>query len=286
MRSLIACTLLIGLTTVAFAWKPKSKAVGRGEKTLELDSDKLTESSGLAFSHVDDECVWSHNDSGGAARLYAFNEKGDCCGRLTLEDVKAVDWEDMASFVDGVPRLIIADVGDNSARRGSVSLYLLDEPNPKKKTKVGSFHHLKVQYADGGRDCESVAVDVANRRILLLSKSPFGGSLHSLPLPGRSEDSVRSKVVATRIGSVPLPMATGMDFDPATGDLWVTSYFQAFCFPAPKPIEERVKELPRGYNLPKLRQIEAIAVDDKSRVWVTSEGSPTKMRRLQVDEIE
>ena len=49
MRVLLACLLVLGLTSISKAWKPKSKSVARGEKTLELDEDKLTESSGVGF---------------------------------------------------------------------------------------------------------------------------------------------------------------------------------------------------------------------------------------------
>ncbi|MEL6110232.1 MAG: hypothetical protein AAFU85_29840, partial [Planctomycetota bacterium] len=263
-------------------WEPKSKSVARGEQTLELDSGKLTESSGLVFSRVNDTCIWSHNDSGGKARLYAFDEKGESCGRLTLEDASAVDWEDIAGYTDEVPRLLIADVGDNQARRDTVSLYLIDEPDPTEKTESAAYQHLKVRYEDGSRNCESVAVEMSNRRILLVSKSPLGASLHEVPLPPRSTDDgpVHLDVVAKRIGSLPLPMATGMDLDPSSGDLWVTSYFQAFCFRGPEPIEDRIKTTPEGFKLPRLKQIEAIAVDGNGRVWVTSEGKPTKMRRV------
>ena len=219
--------------------------------------------------------------------MFAFDEKGEACGRLTLEGVDAVDWEDVAAYIDEVPRLLIADVGDNDARRKSVSLYLVDEPKPTKKTETKSYHHLNVRYEDGSRNCESVAVDVANRRILLLSKSKLAASLHSIPLPARSETDndkpTHQEVIAKRIGSMALPMATGMDLDPDSGDLWITSYFQAFCFRGGRPIEDRLQSLPLAVKLPKLKQIEAIAIDDKGRVWVTSEGKPAKMRRVLVD---
>ena len=270
----------------ANAWEPKSKAVARGEKALALKSEKLTESSGLAFSQVDEDCFWSHNDSGGKARLFAFDEKGDLCGRLTLKDVKARDWEDIAAYRDEVPRLVIADVGDNESKRESVSLYLLDEPNPKKKHEVESFQHIEVRYEGGARNCESVAVDGPNRRILLLSKSHFVASLHEVPLPARSagDGPIHSTAVARRIADAAIPMATGMDLHRETGDLWITNYFQAIYFSGPKPIEKRLSAAAKPIALPKLKQIEAIAVDDKGRVWVTSEGKPTWMHRVLLRE--
>lgn len=299
--------LTVGLATLfcfttgnATAWQPSSKSVVSGEKYLKLDSKKVTESSGLAFSGVNEDCVWTHNDSGGKPRLYAFGKKGKASGHVTLEGIKANDWEDMASYVDVVPRLLVADVGDNQTRRDTVSIYLFDEPNPKKKTELGSFQQLIVRYADGPRNCESVAVDLSGRRILLLSKSILFATVHEIPLPARNELSaavdasggvVRMNVTAKPVARLALPMATGMDVCPVTGDIWVCSYLHAFRFPAGQdesqelrntPMDARkvFSQLPQQVDLPKLRQVEAIAVDEQARVWVTSEGGPTLLQRV------
>jgi hypothetical protein len=272
----------------ASSWEPKSRAVARGESPLELRSKALTESSGLAFSYRDKECVWSHNDSGDKARLFAFSSNGKCCGRADLIGVNADDWEDMASFDDGGPRLIVADVGDNSSKRKSVSLYLFDEPDPREKTKIRSYQHLVVRYADGPQNCESVAVDVANRRILLIQKSPVVATVHEIPLPlppsGREADAAVTKIEvdAEIIQRLAIPMTTGMDLCRITGDLWIASYLHAFRYPADRrmTLETRLSQIPQMVELPDLKQVEAIAIDDLGRIWVTSEGEPARIQRV------
>jgi hypothetical protein len=75
-----------------------------------------------------------------------------------------------------------------------------------------------------------------------------------------------------------------MDIDPATGSLWVTSYFQAFEFPSEQPnrsLASLFDQTPALHQLPRWKQIEAIAVDPDSRVWVTSEGKPARIGRLR-----
>lgn len=274
----------------AIAWEPESKLVVAGKDSLPIAAAALTESSGLAFSHVDARCGWSHNDSGGKARLFAFGADGKYCGRIALRGVKANDWEDMASFVDEVPRLLIADVGDNDAERKSVSIYIFDEPNPQQRTTVAAYQHLVVRYAGGPQNCEAVAVDMANRRILLLEKSALVATLHQLDLPPRDAgESSQGKVVkidalAIPVQRIAIPLATGMDFCPQTGDLWISNYLQAFCYPfhPRNGLAVRLREVPKMLDLPKLKQVEAIAIDDQGRVWVTSEGKPAKMQRVMV----
>ncbi|KAA5545134.1 hypothetical protein FYK55_05515 [Roseiconus nitratireducens] len=273
-------------TAVLHAWEPSDSAVARGESALELVCPLLSESSGLAFSGVDRSCFWTHNDSGDQARMFAFDADGTCCGQLTLANVDAVDWEDAASFRDDqVSRLLVADVGDNDGRRRSVVLYLFDEPDPRSESRVKAFQTLEVTYADGPHDCEAVAVDPANRRILMLTKSVLFTKLYELPLPARGAAGAKGgvrRLVAKPVGAVAIPLASGMDRCPLTGDLWVTGYLQAFRFKVPEDasLVTTIRQVPQVIDLPKLRQVEAIAVDDRGQVWVTSEGRPAKLQRL------
>jgi len=92
-------------------------------------------------------------------------------------------------------------------------------------------------------------------------------------------------VVARRIGTLPLSLATAMDIDDTNGDVWVTNYFQAFCFRCTDrtlPIQQQLQQLPKPQELPRWRQIEAIAVDSGLQLWVTSEGSPAPLGRIPI----
>ena len=259
-----------------------------------LDEPRLTESSGLAFSGVRAGHVWTHNDSGGRPRLFAFDAAtGRKTGECRLLGAEAVDWEDLAAFrQDDIPRLIVADVGDNRSRRDSVVLYLLDEPDPAETQGVASWDRLVVRYPDGPRDCEAVAVDPARGVILMLEKSwtPVAG-IYTLPLPDRdaAADSARTpagrtrELTARRIGQLYLPLITAADFDPVSGDVWVSGYFQAFgyaCENRDEDLRSQFGRLPHACGLPRWRQIEAIAVQEAGRVWVTTEGAPAKLGRL------
>ena len=255
-------------------------------ESVVLDEPELTESSGLARSDRTRNRFWSHNDSGGETRIYAFNAWGRKTGQCQLISITAEDWEDMASYTDdGVARLLVADCGDNDAKRDSVSLYLLDEPDPDQSTRTNKIQKMSVGYPDGPRDCEAVAVDQKRKQIVLIAKSrlPAAG-IYALPLPTRNMNpTVAEKVTASRLGTLPLSMITAMDLDPISGDIWVINYFQAFqfrCLDRYEPIAKQLARIPQAFDLPRLKQIEAVAVDRSQSVWVTSEGLPARMVRL------
>ena len=107
--------------------------------------------------------------------------------------------------------------------------------------------------------------------------------VYTLPLPDSDRDSGEKEVTAKKIGTVALPLVTGADVDQVTGDLWVTTYFQAFQFRLSdrmQPLREQIRKLPQAVDLPKWEQVEAVAVDSDQNVWITSEGSPTPLGRL------
>jgi hypothetical protein len=256
---------------------------------VSLDETELNESSGLALSRRRQNHFWSHNDSGAKARLYAFDSRGRKTGQIKLKSEESVDWEDMASFTDhGVPRLLVADCGDNQANRASITLHLLDEPDPTRSTSPKHTQTISVTYPDGPRDCEAVAVDPYRRQIVLISKAKLpAAGVYVIPLPERVTKSTQATVMARRIGTLPLPMVTAMDIHQPSGDIWVVSYFHAFrfrCAARNVSIARQLTLLPESHELPRWKQIESVAVDAENDIWVTSEGSPAPLGRLPQNE--
>ena len=265
---------------------PLDKDNARVEKVIRLHESRLTESSGLAFSNHTEGLFWTHNDSGGEARLFAFDQSGASTGVCELDDVNAKDWEDVAAFqFGGEDYLIAADFGDNLSQRKDVELYLFKEPNPRKKKEIKNYLTFKLKYVDGAHNCEAIAVDPDQRKVFLVTKKklPVAG-VYEFELPETLDLKSRSvvKKVANRIGTVNVPMISAMDFDPASGDAWVINYFHAFRFPATASRVEQFKQTPTVFELPHWKQIEAVAVDSKQKVWVTTEGKSTPMGRLSL----
>jgi len=280
-----------------------------------LANPKLSETSGLAPSRILDDQLWALNDSGKKPRLYALGTDGSDRGFVLVEGVDAVDWEDLASFEwQGHSYLVVADTGDNFSWRRSVELLLIPEPRlagerfPPGAT-VGVARRIRFRFEDGPRDCEAVAVDVAGRRALLLSKRTEPPVLYELPLPlgeradTEAEDAGAPAVqVARRLGQVPgippptrddveqsrwlgryrsMPTGLALSWDGALAA--VVTYKDAYLF-AREPDEPWAAALARAparIPLPRMRQAEAIAFAAHSRgLFVTSEKRPAPLFRL------
>jgi hypothetical protein len=74
--------------------------------------------------------IWSQNDSGDAAMLYAIDLKGTLLAKVAVLDVVAVDWEDVAAGPCpeevSQPCLYIGDTGNNNQSRDIVSVFTED----------------------------------------------------------------------------------------------------------------------------------------------------------------
>ena len=180
----------------------------------------LNEISGVASSYNTPETFWVHNDSGDTPRIFLVDKAGNTLTQGTITNASANDWEDIASFqLNGISYLIIADIGDNASSRPQCSLYIIEEPTYNSSGINPSSYSIKRRinftYDTGSQDCESIAVDVQSRKIILVSKTSYGGSqkiryVHELPL---SVSSGTVSLVAQKIQqfSTIAETTTGMD---------------------------------------------------------------------------
>ena len=118
------------------AQETKTDSPSLFRRTGVIESKKITESSGVAFSHYDSDHFWTINDSGQDVELYYLSQTGTLVGELKLKSARNEDWESLAAFKIGdAPYLLIADVGDNNVNRASCQLYVFRNPTsePGKK---------------------------------------------------------------------------------------------------------------------------------------------------------
>lgn len=278
-------------------------SAGTAEPRLEITGriafDDVDEASGLARSQRARNVYWVHNDDG-KPRVYAIDDVGQRVGRLTLDDIKNRDWEDISSFtLDDTPYLLIADVGDNMRQRKSVYLYVVEEPDLADDDKVREkpAWEIKLRYPDGPRDVESVAVDVDNERVLLLSKRNLPPVLYSVPLRP-AEDTV----IATRLGeirSLPPPRRADVIAAPKTKDWhWqptamdilddtaIVMTYRALYVYARQAGEDWLDALnrrPRRISLGRIPNAEAVVIDHNgSNVYVTIEKKNAPLYRAPI----
>ena len=258
----------------------------------------LGEVSGIAASRINKDILWVINDSGNSASVYALNSAGRLVGTLDIQGVSNNDWEDIASFeYEGKSYILVADVGDNFARRSKCFLHLIEEPGMEKITGVSSFAikpswSITYTYEDGPRDCESVAVDTMAGKILLLSKRDMPPVLYELPL------AADKNAVAKRLTEIkPLPqrtdeimdfsvssnMTTAMDLSADGLSAVVLTYGNAFYYEK-KPSEkwsDVFTGAPMEITVPRMKQAESICFSkDGSAIYVTSEQIPAPLYKL------
>ena len=183
-----------------------------------IEDPAIREASGLARSHREENILWIINDNGAKEWVHAISLRGARRGEFDLKKSDNKDWEDLASFeLDGEPYLLIADIGDNDAKRKSRTLYIVEEPAAKKKDKAKIAWRVKFKFPNGPRDAESAAVDVENQRTLILSKRDIPPALYDVPLQPDTDEIITARWLGT-IKSLPAPSRQDVEFAPKTKD--------------------------------------------------------------------
>lgn len=176
----------------------------------------LDESSALVVSVARPGVLWTLNDSGNPAELFAVDTSGALLGRLRVTGATNFDWEALTSGPcpahrpSGPPAdcLYIGDIGDNSRIRDHVTIYRVTEPDPAHDTTVPVLDSLRFVYPDSARDAESMVV-APNGDIWIVSKERIRAPrLYRIPA---SAWRSRRIVVARSYGSLPIPSASGVE---------------------------------------------------------------------------
>lgn len=171
------------------------------ELSGQLEDATIREASGLARSHRTPGVLWINNDNGAKEILHAVDFAGARLGEFDLKKSRNKDWEDLASFrLDDVPYLMVADIGDNDARRSHRTLYFVEEPVAEKDGKAKLAWQVDFRYPDGARDAESAALDVEAQQALVLSKRDLPPRLYSVPM--RAQSDTEEPLVATLLGTI------------------------------------------------------------------------------------
>lgn len=269
-----------------------SLADGPGTLVTELRSKTVNESSGLVLASTPDH-YWTHNDSGGAAELYAFDATGALTATWVLAGLQAVDWEELAAFErDGKRWLLVADTGDNKRVRDRVTLHLVEEPPTDRSGTAPVARTLAFRYPDGPHDCEAVTVDAAQGTIALITKERGDGiRVYTLPLDPPGKNVLTATQVATLdlapAGDLSGRRVVAMDTSPDGTRVGLLTYTRAWIY-AREPGEDWAATFGRApshqLELPILQQGEALAFDrDGTRLLLTSEGVPMPLVALPLD---
>lgn len=185
------------------------KQIGTVQTTL------IAEASGIVASRKNPGVLWVHNDSGDAARVYAINIEGKLLGIYRINEAHCNDWEDIAIGPGPVLQreyLYIGDIGDNRAKRPSLTVYRVPEPriDPNHvlaEMEIGPADPIHLVYPDGSKDAETLMVDPLNGDIYVITKRELFCRVYRVPCP----QSVKKPIVMDLVATLPWGLAVGGD---------------------------------------------------------------------------
>ena len=213
--------IIIVILTIIFISNSFAQDFGERVDMGIIESDLITEASGIAASRKNPGVFWTHNDSGGKNRIFAFNSSGKHLGTYTIALIQNRDWEDIAvgPGPDGEQYIYIADIGDNSVRYDVKYIYRIREPHVSADqepidTVLYNAENHPFQYVDGNRNAETLMIDPLTLDIFIASKESLTKVYH-LPWPYTFYSAPTLNVDTLEIGThILISTAEGGDISP------------------------------------------------------------------------
>ncbi len=247
-------------------------------RTQILQTDRIPEASGIAQSLINENVLYTHNDSGGEASVFAIDTQGRLLAELVIEGAKNRDWEDIATAFDpkdGQAYIYIGEIGDNGARHTSVKIYRAPEPVITKADSIYQISDVQtysIVYEDGARDAEALFVEPETGDIYIISKREESVGIYQVSYP----QSTLKVNTAKKLGTMNMSWVTAADISPDGKYILVKNYPGIRRYKkgkrrsVQKALSGKGKSMP--YNLEP--QGEAVCFDSKGRGYYTlSEAS-------------
>ena len=268
-----------------------------------LKARGVTESSGVAASHLAPGVFWTHNDSGDGPYVYAFDRGGNDRGVWRVTGAAARDWEDIAAGpgpVAGRQYLYVGDIGNNEGTRAQVVVYRFPEPAVTTAVSAASgaepmlteaAEAITLRYPDGRYDAETLMVHPQTGDVYVITKpgfAPAGVYKLSAPQPVSGTHTLR------RVGTVGAPgivagAFTGGDISPDGRRVVLCDYEGGYELELPGGHSDSEFDLiwsqpPAPVSLGPRRQGEAVCYSrDGSSLLATSEMQPTPLIEVKGD---
>jgi hypothetical protein len=271
LRALIALLAASALPAGGAAADAVCRAVGTARNLPEA----ARESSGLAQGRERPELLWTHNDRGNDALLFAIDVEGRLAQTVRL-GVPAIDWEDIESAACPEGNcLYVGDIGDNDAMREHIEIHRLPEPI-EGMSEARDVVTLRARYPDGPRDAESLFVLPAGDIFIVTKGRDTEIALYLLPASQSSAEIVTLERVRA-IAPVPANSDDRVSAATASRDgsrIAIRTYRQLHLYDASQlvsgaPVTPATLDLaPLGEG-----QGEGVALADDGTVWLSSEAA-------------
>ena len=226
----------------------------------------LEETSGLAMRN---DTLWTLNDSGNEAALYAISTKGKLLEKRATNKTN-IDWEDM-TIVNG--NMIVADMGNNFGTRKNLYLLEVDLSNGGAAILDSIPFHYPEQDNFGFQqatlfDAEGIVYVEDKIVVFTKNRSTLTSEVYAIPTMGGA---------ATKMGSLPVEsLITGADYHQESKTLALTGYqkdenqhlYVINNFSLSAIADAKIKQYDLDING---AQIEAVSIIDGKTFWITSE---------------
>ncbi len=238
----------------------------------------VSEISGLALGRASPGVIWTHNDSGDSARLFALDTAGAILGELRVTGATAVDWEDIAIGPCAAGSCIyVGDFGDNGMARTNDALYRIPEPKLEPKpfaARSVAAEKIPFTYPDGRWNAEALLVHPTTGEIVIVTKGASPG-VYRFPSPLTAGAAVVLKRVSTPAGLD--GVVTGGDVSPCGDRALLRTYSSLFEYrltTLADGLGDGLAKLPVKVPVGKEGQGEAVTYRADGRGYFTaSEGS-------------
>jgi hypothetical protein len=175
--------------------------------------DRLSESSGVAWSLASDGSLFTHNDGGHEPTVYVLDRRGSVLARIPLLGAENRDWEDMATGTCARGACVyLADTGDNQEARDVITLYRFHDPGVYDGSPIRA-EAFPMVLPDGPRDIEALFV-LPGEEVFFISKGRnHSATVYRYPPPLKEGEKVRLESIQ-ELSTGPLPLLdqiTGAD---------------------------------------------------------------------------
>src|ERR1043165_4017674 len=214
-----------GLTATGAVFGVPAFANGVTNGTVNIAA--LDEASGVAVSRNNPGVIWTENDSGNAAVVYALSPQGRLLGTYALPG--NTDNEDIGMGPGPIPNisyLYVADIGDNSFNRSNIALYQIPEPAvyfwPTNSHFVNramkGTRTIKLTYPDGAQNAESEFVDPITGDWFVLTKAATTSRIYTAT---KSQLDTSTNITLTFVGTLGFDIPSAADISPLGNEIIV-----------------------------------------------------------------
>ena len=274
--------------------KEVSESYQKPQTVGKLESQEITESSGIVASKCQADVFWTHNDSGDGAFVLALNRKGRHLGTWRVSGAKNIDWEDIAAFKNehGEYFLFIGEIGNNALARDEFTIYRVREPkvsganktsNRKNPLETETAEAIRFSYPDARYDAETLFVHPQTADVYVLTKRLDGAAgVYKLAMNYSLNKTNRlEKIAELSVPAIPNGLITGGDISPDASRVVICDYFGGYELVLPKRaknFDEIWKQELSVVDLGERAQGEAVCYSaDGNSIFATSEKKNSRV---------